>query len=293
MTLVSACVCTFQRAHVADTVRSMLAQRLADGDAMTIVVVDDDPNRSAEELIAAIATDARCDVRYVVSGARNVSAARNAALDAAQGEWIAFIDDDEIAPPNWLAELLRVQRETNADIVKGYVRGAYPPGTPDWVRAADPFTRDYGDDGDAPAVLASGNVLFRRALVEANKLRFDPQFGRSGGEDSDFFHRLRAAGARVAASRAAIVDEIVPPERVEIGYLRARNRRLGQTDGRKAKLAGGGVRAGLAAAAAASVAWLHPIVRPLHGATSFKLFAKFWYSLGVIEGLSGRATEEM
>ena len=270
----------------------MLAQEIGPDDSFEIVVADDDPARSAEGVINDLAATAGRPVHYVVSGAQNVSQARNAALDAAKGEWIAFIDDDEIAQPGWLAALLRIQRQTRADIVKGHVQGVYPPGTPDWVKAADPFTRDYGQDGAPARMLASGNVLFRRALTE-NRARFDPQFGRSGGEDTDFFGRLRAAGARAVVARSAVVLEIVPAPRVEVSYLRSRNRRAGQTDGRKAAARGGTLRLRAKAMLFVSLCWVHPFVRPLHGGLGYRLFAKLWYSIGMLEGLAGRATEEM
>ena len=292
MALVSVCVCTYRRAHVAETIKSLLSQRLSAEDTFEIVVIDDDRARSAEAIVASF-QDAPVLVRYAHFGAGNVSLARNVALDAATGDWIAFIDDDELAAPDWLASLLRVQRESGADIVKGYVDGIYPPETPAWVRAGDPYTRDYGADGETPRLLASGNVLFRRALIESIKLRFDPAFGRTGGEDSDFFGRLREAGARAVASRSAVVQEIVPADRVTVAYLRRRSRRMGQTDGRKAKTAGRALAAGLGAAIAAGGSVIYPLALLLSGRVGFKVFAKFWYSVGMLEGLAGWAKEEM
>ncbi len=293
---ISVCICTFRREHVAETIRSVLAQRGLGARTIEIVVADDDPARSAEALVAAAAKTAAVPLRYVHSGARNVATARNACLDAARGRWLAFIDDDEIAKPDWLRALLDVQDATGAGIIKGRVQGIYPIATPNWIRRADPYTRDYGADGEKPPGLASGNVLFRRELAQAKRIRFDPAFGRTGGEDNDFFGRLCDVGAKPVAARSAIVDEIVSDARVTPAYFKSRYRRAGQTDGRKLRLGRGDdavLYAVPVALAAALLLWIYPVFRIFGGKAAFKAFSKFWYSVGVLEGLSGRVSEEM
>ena len=52
--------------------------------------------------------------------------ARNSGVAAARAPLIAFLDDDEEAPPQWLAGLMQVQAETDADVVFGPVRGRAP-----------------------------------------------------------------------------------------------------------------------------------------------------------------------
>src|SRR5665811_127948 len=233
---VSVCICTLSRPHVAETIKSVLDQEGLDGCAFEIIVADDDPKLSAQRVVQEMAEKTSIPVRYVPCGARNVAVARNACLDAARGDWIAFIDDDERADPGWLASLLSAQKAYGADVVKGMVRGIYPAETPIWIKIADPFTRDYGPTGQTPKEMATGNVFFRRALAAPPHHRFDPAFGRTGGEDTDFFRRLTQMGARIVACREAVVDEVVPVERVSLVYLSGRARRLGQIEQRKQHL---------------------------------------------------------
>ncbi|HVK81557.1 MAG TPA: glycosyltransferase, partial [Verrucomicrobiae bacterium] len=63
MPLVSVCVCTYRRAHVAETIKSLLAQRLSADETFEIVVIDDDRDRSAESIVARF-QDAPILVRY-------------------------------------------------------------------------------------------------------------------------------------------------------------------------------------------------------------------------------------
>jgi succinoglycan biosynthesis protein ExoM len=292
---VSICICTYRRPFVVETIASALAQDGLDRMGAELIVCDDDPARSARSAVQAIAASARIPIRYVVSGAGNVAAARNACLRAARGEWVAFIDDDEIAERDWLPELVAAQATHGADVVKGYVRGVYPPGTPAWVLASNPYTRDYGPTGSPIRIVASGNVLFRRALAVENGVFFDERYGRTGGEDTDFFRRYAAFGARMIASRGAIVNEIVPPERVTVDYFRRRYLRLGQTSGRQIAMIRSPGRAGEAAKNRFFLAllWAYPLTRVFGGWLYFRCFAKFWYSRGLLQGLRGLATEEM
>jgi len=291
----SVCVCTYKRPHVAQTIRSVLAQEGICHRTIEIVVVDDDPEWSAEAIVEAIAASAPHPVYYVRLGAQNVAAARNACLEAARGSWIAFIDDDEIAEPDWLSHLVAAQMAHGADVVKGFVRAVYPPGTPDWVKIADPYTRDYGPTGARPKMLATGNVLFLREVVERHHMRFNTAFGRSGGEDTEFFRRLRATGLKIVASREAVVNEIVPESRITRAYLVSRHRRMGQIDGLKTRL-GLSTHSPIAALGKAAplvaVLWSYPLFGMLGARLAFRAFAKFWYSIGIIQGaLSGRAQD--
>lgn len=285
---ISVCVCTFKRPHVLQTIRSVLAQVGIRHWTIEIVVVDDDPEWSAQPIVEAIAATAPHPVYYVRSGARNVAAARNACLDAARGIWIAFIDDDEIAEPDWLSRLVAAQLDHGADVVKGFVRAVYPLGTPGWVKNADPYTRDYGPTGTKPKRLATGNVLFLRDMAERHQLRFNTTFGRSGGEDTDFFRRVRATGAKVVASRDAIVNEIVPETRTTKAYLLSRYKRMGRTEGFKMRL-GLSSRSMTSeiskAAVVVAVLWCYALFGFLGHQFAFKAFERFWYSIGIIQGV--------
>lgn len=289
---ISVCICTFRREHVAKTIRSVLEQEGVEAGSFEIVVVDDDPERSAEAAVRSAAEGARVPVRYVPCGSRNIAIARNTCLDAARGAWIAFIDDDEIADPRWLSALRAVREETGAGVVKGYVRGVYPPGTPAWVLNGDPYTRDYGADGATPGTIATGNAFFDRLRVVTEGVRFNPAFGESGGEDSNFFRRVRAGGTKIVASRSAVVGEIVPEARVSARYLSAMHRRLGRTEGRNFHRGEAHfplARALAIAARGMGTCWVYPLLRATGARSTYAVFRRFWYAVGLIEGLIGLA----
>ena len=294
--LVSVCICTFRRPHVAETVLSVFEQKGVEDGTFEVLVCDDDPERSAAPLFRRLCAVAP-GLRYIVSGAANVALARNQCLAQARGSLIAFIDDDQIADAHWLSTLLHAEAAHQAHIVKGFVRGVYPPATPGWVRAADPFTRDYGPTGSQLKDGATGNVLFRRDLHTHHGLAFDPAFGTTGGEDTDFFRRATALGATMISCREAVVDEIVPPYRVERDYLADKALRIGETAGISSRRSVYGRKRALdetaRALAGVSLGWIYPALRPIGNASAYRVMVKFWYSVGMLRGLMGMGVRRM
>ena len=84
--------------------------------AIEILVVDNDAQGSAREPIATLArAESDPPIRYIAEPRPGISHARNAGVAAAAGEFIPFLDDDEIASPHWLASFLTTARQFEAD----------------------------------------------------------------------------------------------------------------------------------------------------------------------------------
>ncbi|MBY0564344.1 MAG: glycosyltransferase [Hyphomonadaceae bacterium] len=249
MTTVDVCVCTFKRSSVAQTLLSLADQ--ANAPPFRIIVVDNDETPSAEGLVNGLRSERGLPIYYLHAPHGNISIARNACLDAASAPLIAFIDDDETAPADWLATLVAAIDKHDCDVVFGSVRATYPDGAPQWLRRGD-FHSTALDLRDGQEVRSgySGNVLFKRALVE--HLRFDLALGRSGGEDTVFFEMLRRRGARLRFAASAVLQEPVPQNRLSLAWLLRRSFRAGQTHMRLVEIRGGNriVTAALAVAKA-------------------------------------------
>lgn len=225
-TAVDVCVCTHDRLSVLTTLESLAVQALPPGLAMRVIVADNNRLPLSRAPIEAAARRLALDLVYVHAPADNISIARNACLAAARAPWIAFIDDDEVAAPDWLAPL--VAAGGGRDVVLAPVRALYPaPGTPRWMIEGDFHSTGHGPTDRADKGYC-GNVLLRRAFVEANGARFDPALGRIGGEDTQFFRWLHARGARFARIDDALVYEEAGAERATLAWLLKRRYRTGQ-----------------------------------------------------------------
>jgi succinoglycan biosynthesis protein ExoM len=226
---IDVCVCTFRRPAVREALRSLAAQTGAP--QFRVIVVDNDDEPTAHDLVNAAKTEFQLDLTYIHAPGRNISIARNACLDAAAAPLVAFLDDDEIAPPEWLARLHAHLQATSCDVVLGPVRALYAPDAPVWITKADmhSFAPKVRDNGQIDTGYSS-NVLFRRSAIGA--LRFDVALGRSGGEDAFFFAALHRAGARLDFCADAIVSEPTAGERARLSWLLRRSFRSGQTHAR-------------------------------------------------------------
>src|SRR5690242_15128599 len=93
---ISVCICTFRRASVAETINSVFCQKLPPHMKVEVIVCDDDPEKSALPVVSNIISPKGFEVRYICCGSANVAVCRNECLNRASGEWIYFVDDDQV-----------------------------------------------------------------------------------------------------------------------------------------------------------------------------------------------------
>jgi glycosyltransferase involved in cell wall biosynthesis len=109
---ISVIMLTFNRENlVSRAIGSVLAQTFRDFEF--IIVNNGSTDRSGVIADAHAAKDSRIRVIHRERG--NIGSGRNAGLDAARGEWVAFIDDDDTCAPDFLAFLHDLATESGAD----------------------------------------------------------------------------------------------------------------------------------------------------------------------------------
>lgn len=210
--------------------RSLFAQSGVDPAAVELVIVDNDPAGSSRPVVEALAAEAPFPVRYVHEPEPGVANARNSALAAATGELIAFLDDDEEAPPGWLAALTEARDRFDADVVFGPVRGRTPSHV---VRHRDYLERFFSrlgpsNSGPIEHYYGCGNSLLRRAALPDPVRPFSIARNHIGGEDDLLFGQMKAAGARFAWAPEAWVWEDPVPSRLSLRYTLLRAFAYGQ-----------------------------------------------------------------
>ncbi|WP_313955851.1 glycosyltransferase [Microbacterium sp. 1.5R] len=168
--------------HIQDTLQSLASQSLMD---FEVIVVDDgSTDRSASIVDAFVASDRRFR-RIEGPAIGSAGAARNVGLGVARGEYLGFLDADDLYAPSMLEKLYSKAKADRADVVlSGFstlddvtgIRRSQPWALRvDIMPAETPFSpEDVADHLFYFTNPANWNKLFRRAFVEEAGIAFQP-----------------------------------------------------------------------------------------------------------------------
>ncbi len=217
---ITVCICTFKRpVFLRRLLDSLRNQETAGAFAFSVVISDNDAAQSARPIAEEFSRES-FNVVYCAEPRQNIALARNKALENANGEFIAFIDDDEFPAPDWLSKMLAASEQHRADAVLGPVRPHFESPPPAWVIRGRFCERPEHPTGHPMKwdECRTGNVLFRREILKDLDEPFKSEFG-TGGEDKDFFMRLEQQGRKFIWCNEGIAYETVLPSRCTRSYM--------------------------------------------------------------------------
>jgi glycosyltransferase involved in cell wall biosynthesis len=169
-----------------DAIASALAQTGVD---VVVTVVDDG---STDDTSAVVAGFDSADVRYVrFEYSRGTAAARNRGLADTCGQFVAFLDADDVWPPDRTLVLLKALESSGADYSHGVSRTFEDPNPP----SCGPTTLVRGP--------APGNTLLARTAMDAGG-RFDED--ATYLSFSSWLARAQAMGLRGIATERIVVE---------------------------------------------------------------------------------------
>jgi hypothetical protein len=176
---------------VADAVGSILAQRYP---SLEIIIIDDGSTDGTEAAVRRLP----CEVHYFKQMKQGPAAARNRGIRDASGDYVAFLDVDDLWPEHMLQTLMaELLSRPGLDVVRGFSQ----------VMEFDPATGTYEYRGNPkesfPYSIACG--LYRKRVFDRVGL-FDKTL--MFGEDTDWYNRAR--------------EQEVPMHRVEAITLHVR-----------------------------------------------------------------------
>ena len=217
---IAICVCTYKRPlPLKRLLLDLNGQETGGLFTYSIVVVDNDEARSAESTVAEVRPSATVSIKYDVEPRRSIALARNKVVANAEGEYLAFIDDDEFPASNWLLTLFKTCGQFQADGVLGPVKRHFDEAPPAWLEKSRLYDRRVNPSGMLVhwKEARTGNVLLKKRVIAGDITPFRSEF--RAGEDQDFFRRKIEDGFVFIWSSDAVVFETIPPARWKRGYV--------------------------------------------------------------------------
>jgi succinoglycan biosynthesis protein ExoM len=217
---ISVCICTYKRPTMLDRLLRELDQQETDGlFTFSAVVVDNDSDESARQVVEKFSTGAKFRMTYAVVPDQNIGLARNKAIEGSIGNFVAFIDDDEFPVGRWLILLYQACEKYGVDGVLGPVKRHFDVTPPKWVTDSKFYDRKTYPTGTPVDKMEgrTGNVLLRKGFLDDEAVIFRPEF--RGGEDTDFFIRMTDKGRRFVWCDEAVAYEVIPPNRWDRKFM--------------------------------------------------------------------------
>lgn len=197
-----------------------------------ILIADNSQEASARFAYEALLTAVpdKITLSYLHVPEPGVANARNAAMNALTSPLVAFLDDDQSAPIEWLENLLAAYERFGAAVTFGPVLTALPDHV---TRHRAYFEQFFARNPDRESGLirkpyGCGNALLDTRQVSGPKPWFDTRMNEVGGEDDLLFARIRKAGGKFAWAARAPVNEHPLPQRIRLRYTLRRALAYGQ-----------------------------------------------------------------
>jgi hypothetical protein len=134
-----------------------------------------------------------------------IAANRNHVAEAAIGDWIVFVDDDELPQSDWLSAMYREASTDDWDVIQGCVEPQYYPDSIYW----------YAPVVNSAGIICTANLAIRKSSLFAIG-GFDNCLTTSH-EDVELGCRIRSAGLRACFNRHARV--VHPPRRMTFAQV--------------------------------------------------------------------------
>ncbi len=140
---------------------------------LELIVINDGSEDNSEEVIDAFVKENDFAIKISQEN-QGVSAARNAGLDIARGDYIGFLDSDDAYTPRALADMLFIAEKWDADMVVGESRsvGTFQTTVIGQSRDLSKKAIIQRDDPLMAYNFSCCNKIFRREVIEKNHLRF-------------------------------------------------------------------------------------------------------------------------
>lgn len=233
---ISVIICTYNRSqNLNDCFACLNQQILIEPLTWEIILIDNNSSDDTKEIVSQSSKHSNLNIRYVFESEQGLSAARNRGIKETTGTYLVFIDDDIRVTKNWLQTIYTTFKKFDCDAVGGRIHIEVTESLPKWITSDMYGFLGYQDFGPTPHYMDGinefpfgGNMAVHRRVIDLIG-DFDVNMGRKGdglkkdelfkGEETDFFHRLAAAGGKFYYHPDALVLHLTLPHQLKTKFF--------------------------------------------------------------------------
>jgi glycosyltransferase involved in cell wall biosynthesis len=227
---ISVVLCTYNRCESLErTLKSLIEMSAPEGCSWELILVDNNSKDNTKAVIEEFEKDCKLNVKYIFEGKQGLSHARNRGIEQAEGEIIAFTDDDVMVDRYWLSNIKRAFEEHDVSCIGGKILPVWEIPKPEWLIPQVHYILALLDRGDKPFHLDSPIVWGANFSVKAEIFEkyggFDTNLGRIpgrlfAGEETEFVRRILNRGEKILYYPDAVIYHCIPRERILKSYFR-------------------------------------------------------------------------
>jgi glycosyltransferase involved in cell wall biosynthesis len=229
---VSVIICTYNREKYLPITLEKFTKQTSSYDQFEILIIDNNSNDNTSKLSKEfISNNPEIDCKYILELKQGLSYARNIGIQESKNEILSFIDDDAFVRPEFISNtILNFQINENLAAIGGKIIPVYESYKPKWmskyllplVAALNLGNKAVPFKGNKFPIGA--NMAFIKSIFEKYGI-FDVQLGRKGyelegGEEKEFFSRLKKEKEIILYIPDVVVDHIIPQKRIEVTYIK-------------------------------------------------------------------------
>ena len=230
--ILSIIICSYNRAsYISDALTSLYNQS-SELDNFEVIIVDNNSTDNTKEVyVIWRQTNMNGQFTFISETKQGASFARNTGATIAKGEWVCFMDDDAVATPNYVENILKhIQNKPDAVGFGGRIIPKYIPSEPKWMSYY--VSSLIGNFDYAPIACAFENGKYPLESNMIVKKSVYDQIGgfnvnlpgvvgtlRIGGEGKELFYKILALGHIIYYDPAICVHHVVEVKKLTSEYM--------------------------------------------------------------------------
>ena len=229
--MISIIVCTYNRSEsLRSTLDSIKKLSVPEDIQWELIIVDNNSKDNTREVVEKFIEKSDINCRYIFEKQQGLSFSRNSGISNANGEIIAFTDDDVIVDENWIRNIGRMFENKDVACVGGKILPVWEKPCPNWLKGELLFNYlalcDLGEETIklVRPTIWGANLSIRTSIFEKYGV-FDTNYGHTGeklygGEETNYLMSLMEAGEGIFYCPNILVHHCIPGHRMKKSYFR-------------------------------------------------------------------------